>query len=76
MAKQTDDEKVKPMTGTAATMKVGLKNMAAFINTVKEGEQINVWGNLFTVGENGKLEAEIDTKLAKDGIVAGRYIEL
>jgi hypothetical protein len=54
-------------------IKVGVKNMSAFSN-IKAGETINVWGNTFTVGSKGELEAELPEDIVIQGVEAGRYV--
>ncbi len=69
-------EKTEKKIDKKNTVKVGVKNKAAFVDQVGFGSQINLWGNIFTVGEKGELEAELPVNIAEDGIKVGRYIKL
>jgi hypothetical protein len=58
---------------TKETMRVGVKNKSA-LPSMKKGEQVNLWGNMFTIGANGELEAELPVHIVEEGIAADRYI--
>ena len=58
---------------TGKMVKIRVLNKAAF-DHIPEGEEINVWGNLFTVGKMGELEAIVPEHIAIEGSAVGRYM--
>lgn len=58
---------------TGKMVKIRVVNKTAFDN-IPEGEEINVWGNMFTVGARGELDATVPEHIAIEGQIAGRYI--
>ena len=68
----TDSQETKSKRGF---IKVLVKDKV-IINQGDFGGKTNLWGNIFTIASDGKLEAELPKQLAEEGIQAGRYVKI